>query len=602
MTAKTDKKARKRKSSLFLTLKGLFFRTEGDIQSLLEEEQMQSPFRTILKNFRENRVAMTGVLIFLLIFLCCVILPFFYPLDLTYQDATQQNIAPGFGLLKVSKGLQGKAAQVSAGGGFAAGLDQDGVIYQWGKMDDRLKKFPAFEGRIVQISAGQNHVLALNDEGTVYTWGYNRLGLDNIPIDLRFEKVAQVAAGPQISYALTEGGKLFVWGNENIIDVNPRDYQGQIAKIAPNGTTVMALLKDGTVVQLSKKVTPFAQIPEGLSNVVDIASTDRSVAALTADGQLVVWGSPDYGTLEVPPEIQGHVTQVAAGVGHFTVLLDDGSVRSWGRDNFGQASAPKNVKGVSVSAGYYQSYVIDEKGNVTGWGLDGYLMGTDQYGRDVFTRLLTGGRMTMTVGAISVIISTIIGVIIGGISGYYGGALDNILMRLTEVVMSIPFLPFAMILSSLVGNSVSEIARVAMIMVILGLLSWPSLARLVRAQILSEREKEFVTAAKAMGIREMSIVFRHILPNVITVIIVNTTLAFATCMLIESSLSFLGFGVAEPRPTWGNMLTGSQSSQVIGTYWWRWVFPSVALGLSTISINSIGDGLRDAIDPRSNER
>ena len=128
MTAKTDKKARKRKSSLFLTLKGLFFRTEGDIQSLLEEEQMQSPFRTILKNFRENRVAMTGVLIFLLIFLCCVILPFFYPLDLTYQDATQQNIAPGFGLLKVSKGLQGKAAQVSAGGVFAAGLDQDGVI------------------------------------------------------------------------------------------------------------------------------------------------------------------------------------------------------------------------------------------------------------------------------------------------------------------------------------------------------------------------------------------------------------------------------------------------------------------------------------------
>lgn len=595
-------KSKKRKSSLFLTLKGLFVRTDSDLQSLLQEEQLQSPFRTILKNFRENKVAMTGVIVFLLIFLCCVILPFFYPLDVTYQDSTQQNVSPGYGLLNVSKSLQGKAAQVSVGGVFGVGLDQNGVVYQWGRMDDRLKKFPAFEGAIVQIAAGQNHVLALNDEGTVYTWGYNRLGLDNIPIDLRFEKVTQIAAGPQISYALTESKKLFVWGNENIIDVNPRDYQGRIEKIAPNGTTVMALLDDGTVAQLSNKATPFSTIPEGLAGVVDIASTDRSAAALTGDGRLTVWGSPDYGVLEVPPEIQGHIVQVTAGTGHYTVLLDDGSVRSWGRNNMGQANAPKNVKGVSVASGYYQSYVIDEKGHVTGWGLNGYLMGTDQFGRDVFTRLLTGGRMTMTVGAISVIISTIIGVIIGGISGYYGGALDNILMRLTEVVMSIPFLPFAMILSALVGNSVSETTRIAMIMVILGLLSWPSLARLVRAQILSEREKEFVTAAKAMGIREMSIVFRHILPNVITVIIVNTTLAFATCMLIESSLSFLGFGVAEPRPTWGNMLTGSQSSQVIATYWWRWVFPSLALGLSTISINSIGDGLRDAIDPRSNER
>ena len=209
---------------------------------------------------------------------------------------------------------------------------------------------------------------------------------------------------------------------------------------------------------------------------------------------------------------------------------------------------------------------------------------------------------TMTIGAIAVIISVIIGVIIGGFSGYYGGKVDNILMRFAEIVASIPFLPFAMILSAIVGNSLSEIQRIAVIMVILGVLSWPSLARLVRAQILAEREKEFVTAAKAMGIKEIAIIFKHILPNVITVVIVDTTLAFASCMLTESSLSFLGFGVIEPTPTWGNMLNGSQASTVIQNYWWRWVFPSLALSLSTISINLIGDGLRDAIDPRSNDR
>lgn len=208
----------------------------------------------------------------------------------------------------------------------------------------------------------------------------------------------------------------------------------------------------------------------------------------------------------------------------------------------------------------------------------------------------------MTIGAIAVILSTLIGIAVGGFSGYYGGKVDMVLMRFAEIVGSIPFLPLAIILSAIVGNRVSEIGRISIIMVILGVLSWPGLSRLVRAQILSEREKEFVTAAKAIGVRELAIIFKHILPNVITVIIVNATLDFATCLLTESSLSFLGFGVIEPSPTWGNMLTGSQSSTVIGTYWWRWVFPALALSLATISINLIGDGLRDAIDPKSNER
>ena len=141
-----------------------------------------------------------------------------------------------------------------------------------------------------------------------------------------------------------------------------------------------------------------------------------------------------------------------------------------------------------------------------------------------------------------------------------------------------------------------------MIMIILGVLSWPGLARLVRGQILAEREKEFVTAAKALGIKEHVIIFRHILPNVISVVIVNITLRYATSLLTESSLSFLGFGVIPPNPTWGNMLSNSQSNKILRDYWWRWVFPAAALSISTIAINCFGDGLRDAIDPKSNER
>ena len=152
------------------------------------------------------------------------------------------------------------------------------------------------------------------------------------------------------------------------------------------------------------------------------------------------------------------------------------------------------------------SYAIDENGHAKGWGLDGYLMGTDQLGRDVFRRLLVGGRMTMTVGFIAVIISTVIGVLVGGISGYKGGKVDNLMMRLTEIVSSIPFLPFCIILSSILGNSIDQTQKIILIMFILGLLSWPGIARLVRGSVLAEREQEFVTAAKALGVREWGII------------------------------------------------------------------------------------------------
>ena len=136
-------------------------------------------------------------------------------------------------------------------------------------------------------------------------------------------------------------------------------------------------------------------------------------------------------------------------------------------------------------------------------------------------------------------------------------------------------------------------------MIILGLLSWTGLAQLVRGQILAEREKEFVIAARSMGIKENRIAFKHILPNVISVILVNLTLNFASCMLTESSLSYLGFGVRLPRPSWGNMLNGARNALVIQNYWWRWLFPALFLALTVICINVIGDTLRDVLDPKS---
>ena len=379
--------------------------------------------------------------------------------------------------------------------------------------------------------------------------------------------------------------------------------QGNIAQFEDNPNIVLALTNDGRVEPLSNKPSAYTNVPEEVQgNTVDIALSDESAAALTADGQVYTWGNNVYGSMNVPEEIQGHVVDIEGGRYHYTAILDDGTVTSWGNNNFGQTNAPEMTGVTDIFTNYFGSYAIDENGNTESWGLDGYLMGTDQLGRDVFRRLLLGGRMTMTVGFIAVIISTFIGVLVGGISGYKGGKIDNLLMRLTEIVSSIPFLPFCIILSSILGNSISELQRIILIMFILGLLSWPGIARLVRGSVLAEREQEFVTAAKALGVKEFGIILRHILPNIITVIIVNATLDFATCMLTESSLSFIGFGVTEPNATWGNMLNGAQNGQVIENYWWRWLFPAIAFGICTISINCVGDGLRDAIDPKSKER
>ena len=139
------------------------------------------------------------------------------------------------------------------------------------------------------------------------------------------------------------------------------------------------------------------------------------------------------------------------------------------------------------------------------------------------------------------------------------------------------------------------------IMVVLGVLSWTGTFRLVRAQIFSQREQEYVTAAKSLGVTEGSILAKHIIPNVMSVLLVSVTLNFATCMLTESSLSYLGFGVQQPQPTWGNMLYGANNSIVIQNYWWQWVFPAIFLGICTISINIIGDALRDVLDPKSSQ-
>ena len=462
-------------------------------------------------------------------------------------------------------------------------------------------------GKIVKVAAGFDHVVVLNDQGQVFSWGNDRQRQSVVPAEVtQIRNIKDIYAGYQCSLVLTDDGRSIYFGNTMNNDYDQfHPYQGNLEKLAVTADAVAGLTKDGEIVYLGIQQSAYSHIPKDMGNVIDITATASTMAALNDEGKVFVWGNISTHGEGNPPETESKIVSIKGGRYHYTAVTENGEAVAWGADYYKQATVPKEVnesKIERVYTGFYQNYAISTDGQVHTWGLKGYIFGSDELGRDIFTRLLNGGRMSMTIGAVAVIIYTTIGIVVGAVSGYFGGKIDLVLQRVSEVVSSLPFLPFAMILSSLIGNSMSSNQRIVLIMVILGLLSWTGLQRLVRAQVLSVREQEYVIAAKSLGIKQKNIVFKHILPNVISVIIVSATLSFASSMLTEASLSYLGFGVQAPHPTWGNMLFGANNSIVIQNYWWRWVFASIVLGVCVICINLVGDGLRDAIDPRSQER
>jgi peptide/nickel transport system permease protein len=230
--------------------------------------------------------------------------------------------------------------------------------------------------------------------------------------------------------------------------------------------------------------------------------------------------------------------------------------------------------------------------------------GTDSIGRDILARTIYGGQISLLIGLFAVTIETGLGILIGAIAGYYGGLVDNLLMRFTEAMLNIPEIFLLIVMAKFFGGKIPELhllgrvysGSLIVIIVIIGLTSWMYLARIVRAEFLSLKANEFVLAARATGTSNTEIIFRHILPNSIAPIVVSATLGVANAILAEAYISFLGLGVQPPTATWGNMLDGA--NQYLESAPWLWFFPGLLILLTVLSINFLGDGLRDALDPR----
>lgn len=228
-----------------------------------------------------------------------------------------------------------------------------------------------------------------------------------------------------------------------------------------------------------------------------------------------------------------------------------------------------------------------------------HLLGTDGNGMDILTRLMYGGRISLIIGFVVVIIETIIGVILGGIAGYFGGWVDNLIMRIVDIVYCIPSMPLYIIIGSIMDFlKIDPQIRIFMLMIILALLGWPSIARMVRGQILSLREQEFMTATEALGIRVSRRIFRHLIPNVVPQLTVIATMSLGGIILTEATLSYLGLGVKFPFASWGNIINAVNNIYVMTNYWFVWIPAGLCILITVLGFNFVGDGLRDAFDPK----
>lgn len=614
--------------------------------SAFDAEEIVSPGRQILNNFLERKLAVgaliTLICMFIIMFVGPLMMPKYYD---SYTEVTQKSIPPTMSMMSVPNQLKKEGIkQIDGFGSFTVGLSNEGNVFVWGstkigttgvdvaEIPDEVKN-----SKIEMVAAGIDHVVAVTEDGKVLCWGAKDLGqygtlteaidrgedpnpgiayMPEILVEgIDPTRIKKLTAGYQCTAIILDDGTLYLWGNKNayanmdiflnmgvvydmdftlnyIVGVNGKrntvytGSRGLYDMVRPN--------IDGTPVPVKEYI--------GKRKIENIIATSSSMALLLNDGSVCYAGDFPSNTVPAPvlPEDE-HFVQIVGGSYHYSGLTDKGNVYSWGSDQLNQTDVPKLKNVDQLYSGAFQTYAVSAEGELEGkWGLKGYLFGTDIRGADIFQRIINGGRMTMTVGAVAVIISSLIGIIVGCVSGYFGGKVDILLMRIAEIFSAIPFLPFAMILSSVMGHmSISENGRIFIIMCILGVLTWPGLARLVRGQVLVARESEYVTAAKAMGVKESVIAFKHILPNVMSVILVTLMLDFGTCMLTESSLSYLGFGVSYPRPTWGNMLNGANNATIINTYWWQWLFTALFLAVTTICINIVGDALRDVMDPKS---
>ena len=640
-----------------------------------------SPGRQVFKRFVRNRLAVTGSVILIVMFLFSFIGPLFYPYGqkeifykydkqkVNYALAKQNTAFNGYDIdpdVKLERSVVNAVnsnikKMIAADQNFMAGVGKEGG-YSLRKLGDG----------IYVLSAVELKQVATTGNGSVTIGTYSQVGkkIDYAvaPVEGLEEAVAAAVAAKQdtvthegVTYTLKRGkaksyeitselsgilytGAAMDAGFETALtkaaeDLSPFFYNGKEYVLSKNGAQIgvyeTGKYSDGKVYSLFTLDTMQVgqKVPEEFrTNALLAAYTDGSFEAGgeqysidTEDGNLVVrdaagnefaefssfsvrrYSGEDTMEYALKKEISGKIEDMLAAeekTGTIRAAIpeqaEDGS---YIKDENGQyvldetdMKITQRLEGEYVINCDQINYVIDTYASPSAK----HILGTDGDGFDMFARIMYGGRISQMVGFVVVIIETVLGVIMGGIAGYFGGWVDNLIMRLVDVFYCLPSLPIMIILGAMMDAiRLDTYKRLMVMMAVLGVLGWAGVARLVRGQILSLREQEFMVATEATGIRIKDRIFKHLIPNVMPQLIVTATMGLGSVILTESTLSFLGLGVKHPLATWGTIINSVSSASAIKHYAFIWIPVGMLICLTVIAFNFVGDGLRDAYDPKA---
>ena len=450
-------------------------------------------------------------------------------------------------------------------GGLISPYGQDEVFY---RDDIQLKEYAAMsentEYRYL-VADGQEFGTILQAQLTLHMGKDDSFSYKGVTYDVTEE-------GDSL-YSVSSGGRLLAIAYKDIISANDPsqkfsfNFSFSALKAHANGETEFTA--DGKTYMLDEDSV--------MLNGEEIAYISRFVIQSKVSGTVI---SKDF---------KERVQQaVENGETKYTYVNDAGQEREI-KLEYNPAKYQWSIK-EGTSTRVFDAYSFPDSAH---W------LGTDKNGMDMLTRLMYGGRVSLMIGFIVVIISAALGVVLGGVSGYFGGWVDNLIMRIVDIFYCIPSTPLIIILGAAMdGMRVDPQIRMLYLMLILGFLGWPGIARLVRGQMLSLREQEFMTATEACGISVSRRIFRHLIPNVIPQLIVNCTMSLGSTIITEATLSFLGLGVKFPFASWGNIMNDVSNSYVLTSYWFIWIPAGICLMLTVLGFNFVGDGLRDAFDPK----
>ncbi len=568
-----------------------------------------SPGMLVFKRFIRNKLAIAGTIILVVMFLFAFLGPVFTPYRIA-QQFTDTNAVQWSEYATVMYNNELRYT-VQAGKDFSK-ADQTALMLAFSNYRKTNNNAMPGPGEVLEFTSGDNtfYVEALNPDApsyvirakedlatvsggkvTILAEEYaddealrkelvKRSGpLSPTSGEMEYEGKRVIISGSKTARRFVMIGDPFVLASQNVFDsVNPA-YDGLAANMQFCALLEEAMRDDLTAVTFEGQT--FTLEEKGDDLIVRDAQGDDAMTVSE-----LIFGTARNGVVLTVPFKEATQEAVRNKAEYFQYPDEDGNM----------VDARLHTVNANI---YVETEMQSELVRIDEPPSGEHLLGLDHNGMDVLTRLMYGGRISLMVGFVVIFFETFIGVIIGGISGYFGGWVDTALMRLVDLFNAIPFYPMVIIMGSVMdAYRVSGYARIFFLMVVLGVLGWTGIARVTRGQILSLREQDFMVATEATGIRTSRKIFRHLIPNVMPLLIVNATMGLGGVIISEATLGFLGLGVKYPLASWGSIINQATDMYVMRTCWWIWIPAGCLIMLSVLGFNFVGDGLRDAYDPK----